>query len=56
MKRFIAYLKDQRGLETLEWILVGGFVAGIAALFFTGALKDALSATMDAIVTAVKGK
>ena len=24
------YLRDQRGIETLEWILIGAIVAGVA--------------------------
>ena len=26
----LSYLRDQRGIETLEWILIGGIVAGVA--------------------------
>ncbi len=27
----LCYLRDQRGIEPLEWILIGGIVAGVAA-------------------------
>jgi Flp pilus assembly pilin Flp len=27
----LSYVRDQRGIETLEWILIGGIVAGVAA-------------------------
>ena len=26
----LSTLRDQRGIETLEWILIGGIVAGVA--------------------------
>ncbi len=26
----LSYLRDERGIETLEWILIGGIVAGVA--------------------------
>ena len=27
----LSSLRDQRGIETLEWILIGGIVTGVAA-------------------------
>ena len=40
------YLRDQRGIETLEWILIGGIVAGVAAgtyALLAGGLNDAVT-------------
>jgi hypothetical protein len=29
MKRLIGYFKDQRGVETLEWIVVGALIVAV---------------------------
>ena len=55
MKRIIAYLKDEHGLETLEGCLEGAFVSAIAATLYTGALGTALTGAMTTITTAVTG-
>ncbi len=42
----LCYLRDQRGIETLEWILIGGIVAGVAAGTYAllgGGLNDAVT-------------
>ncbi len=31
----LCYLRDQRGIETLEWILIGAIVTGVAAGTYT---------------------
>ena len=39
-------LRDQRGIETLEWILIGGIVTGVAAGTYAllgGGLNDAVN-------------
>ena len=42
------YLRDQRGIETLEWILIGAIVAGVA--FGTYSL---LAGGLDTAVTGI---
>ena len=44
-------LKDQRGAETLEWILVG---ASITAMSVTVYGSGILPAAMNAVVTAIE--
>ncbi len=42
----LCYLRDQRGIETLEWILIGAIVAGVAATtygFLAGGLDAAVT-------------
>jgi hypothetical protein len=29
MKTLISYLRNQQGVETLEWILIGGLITGV---------------------------
>jgi hypothetical protein len=31
MKRLIGYFKDERGVETLEWIVVGALIVAVAS-------------------------
>ncbi len=42
----LCYLRDQRGIETLEWILIGGIVAGVASVTYA-----LLGGGLDAAVT-----
>ncbi len=42
MKRMIAYFKDQRGEETLEWIVVGALTVAVGIAVYTGALQGEL--------------
>ncbi len=42
----LSYLRDQRGIETLEWILIGAIVAGVAFGTYTllgGGLDNAVT-------------
>ena len=42
----LSCLWDQRGIETLEWILIGGIVTGVAAATYAllgGGLNDAVN-------------
>ena len=47
---------DQRGIETLEWILIGGIVAGVAAgtyALLAGGLNNAVTDITNFISTQV---
>ena len=54
MKRIMAVLKDEQGIETLEWIAVGALIVGVAVAVYpgtlTGQLTDAITAVGDVIV------
>ena len=32
MKRILGYLRDERGVETLEWIAVGALIVAVALI------------------------
>lgn len=53
MQNLILYLRDQRGAETLEWILIGGLLVGVGIVLYPGALQTGLSAVITAIVAAI---
>jgi hypothetical protein len=52
MKKLIAHLKDERGVETLEWIVVGALIVGVAGVVYgfagTG-LKEAITTIIDTV-------
>lgn len=51
----LAYLRDERGIETLEWILIGGLITGVALVLYPGALQTGLNTAISAIVSAITG-
>ena len=53
--RYIRYLKDQRGVETLEWILIGGLITGVGIALYPGVLQPALTGTIGVITAAING-
>lgn len=55
MRRILAYLKDEQGIETLEWVAIGGLILGVAIATYPGALTGAINGVMGAIATALGG-
>ncbi len=46
----LCYLRDQRGIETLEWILIGALVTG-AAIGIYATLESGLTGAVTNITT-----
>ena len=55
MKNLISYLQDQQGVETLEWILIGGLITGVGIILYPGVLQAGLSTVLGTIVAAITG-
>jgi len=55
MKRILGYLKDERGIETLEWIAVGGLILGVAIAVYPGTLQGSLITVVTAIGNTLTG-
>ncbi|HKZ04072.1 MAG TPA: hypothetical protein VJU81_01260 [Methylomirabilota bacterium] len=55
MKRLIGYFKDQRGVETLEWIVVGALIVAVGLAVYQGALQSQLITAVNAIGTRISG-
>jgi Flp pilus assembly pilin Flp len=55
MKNLISYLRDQQGVETLEWILIGGLITGVGIVLYPGVLQAGLSGVITTIVAAITG-
>ena len=53
MQSLIRYLRDQRGVETLEWILIGGLLVGVGIVLYPGVLETNLTATLGIITGAI---
>ncbi len=48
----LCYLRDQRGIETLEWVLIGGIVTGAAVTIYA-ALNTGLTTTVGNIIATI---
>ncbi len=55
MKRILGCLRDERGVETLEWIAVGALIVALALAVYPGTLQTALEAVINDISTALVG-
>ena len=55
MKRLIGYFKDERGVETLEWIVVGALIVAVGIAVYHGALQSQLITAVNAIGTQITG-
>jgi hypothetical protein len=55
MQNLISYLRDQQGVETLEWILIGGLITGVGIALYPGVLQAGLTGVIGTIVGAITG-
>jgi Flp pilus assembly pilin Flp len=56
MKRFMTTLRDESGIETLEWIAIGVLILLVAFAIYPGALQTALSTVVTDVGTALTTK
>jgi len=47
--------RNERGIETLEWIVVGALIVALGAAVYNGALNAQLTAAVNAIGTRIVG-
>lgn len=53
-RRIQAVLRDERGLETLEWIAMGVLIiAGVAATVYPGGLGPAITGAIGTVTAAL---
>lgn len=55
MKRILGYLKDEQGIETLEWIAVGALIVAVALVVYPGTLQGGLITVVTAITDKLTG-
>jgi Flp pilus assembly pilin Flp len=53
MKNLIRYLRDQQGIETLEWILMGALIVALGIAVYPGTLQTGIESVITDIVTAM---
>jgi hypothetical protein len=50
-----SYVNDERGVETLEWIVVGALIVAVGIAVYQGALQGQLITAVNAIGTSITG-
>ena len=55
LKKVAAYLKNEQGIETLEWIAIGALILGVAFVIYPGTLQGQLTTAVTSIGTAIQG-
>jgi Flp pilus assembly pilin Flp len=55
MKKIFGYVKDEQGIETLEWIAVGALIVALAIAVYPGTLQTALEAVIADISSHLVG-
>ncbi len=53
MKRLMATLRDESGIETLEWIAIGVLILLVAFAIYPGALQTGLSTAVTNVSSAL---
>lgn len=44
-----SYVRDERGVETLEWIVVGALIVAIGIAVYPGSLQSQLTTAINSI-------
>jgi Flp pilus assembly pilin Flp len=55
MNKILGYLKDEQGIETLEWIAVGALIVAVALVVYPGTLQGGLQTVVQAITDKLTG-
>jgi Flp pilus assembly pilin Flp len=55
MKKVLGYVKNEQGIETLEWIAVGALIVAVALVVYPGTLQDGLVQVVQAITDKLTG-
>lgn len=55
MKKILEYVKDEQGIETLEWIAVGALIIAVALVVYPGTLQGGLVTVVQAITDKLTG-
>ena len=54
-KKAWSYVNDERGVETLEWIVVGALIVAVGIAVYQGALQSQLITAVNAIGGSISG-
>ena len=50
MPTIFRYVKDEQGIETLEWIAVGALIVAVALVVYPGTLQGGLQSVINTVV------
>jgi Flp pilus assembly pilin Flp len=53
MQKIFGYLKDEQGIETLEWIAVGALIVAVALVVYPGTLQGGLQSVINTVVSKI---
>ena len=54
-RRVWMVLREESGVETLEWILIGGLIVGVGIALYPGVLQPGLTGVIGTIVGKITG-
>jgi Flp pilus assembly pilin Flp len=52
----LRYVKNQKGIETLEWILIGALIVAVGIAVYPGTLKPALQSSISTVGSTIVGQ
>ena len=55
MKKIMSYLRNEQGIETLEWIAMGAVIVALALLVYPGTLATGINSVIADITTKLTG-
>jgi hypothetical protein len=55
LSQICKYLKDEQGIETLEWIAIGVLILGVAFAVYPGSLQTGLETVVANVTDALTG-
>ena len=55
MTKICQYLKNEQGIETLEWIAIGVLILGVAFAVYPGSLQQGLTTVVGNVTAALTG-
>lgn len=50
LRQGLSHVRNQRGAETAEWIVIVGLIAIVAFVVYPGTLQDGLISVVDGVV------
>lgn len=55
LREKLRYLRDERGIETVEYLLIGALITAMAVAIYPGSLQDALESAVAFIASNITG-
>ena len=53
MPTILRYVRNEQGIETLEWIAVGALIVAVALVVYPGTLQGGLQSVINKIVSKI---